>query len=243
MKEIGFSKYCITNDGKVFSLIAKRFLSESLMSSGYKKSHIKNDSGKLKNLSIHRSVALMYLDNKDNKPFVNHIDENKLNNHFTNLEWVTDSENKQSWHDNNPDKHSSIKEYTVTPKACKILKERPELGGRSFTKDNVNEICSLYQEGYRISDINKMTGFRCSVIGHLVKNNYPKWCYVVSSYSFEDIKKVERMSREAVSEICAHLTSGKGVMEVSRVTGICRSAIGEIKNRRSYVKVSCNYTW
>ena len=63
------------------------------MSSGYKKSHTKNDLDEWKNLSIHRAVAMMYVDNPDNKPFVNHIDENKLNNHYTNLEWVTASEN------------------------------------------------------------------------------------------------------------------------------------------------------
>ena len=103
MKDIGFSRYCITEDGRVYSLITNKFLAETLMSSGYKKSHTKNDLDEWKNLSIHRAVAMMYVDNPDNKPFVNHIDENKLNNHYTNLEWVTDAENKQYWHNNNPE--------------------------------------------------------------------------------------------------------------------------------------------
>ena len=43
--------------------------------------------------AIHRLVALMFIPNLENKPFVNHIDGNKTNNNITNLNWVTCSEN------------------------------------------------------------------------------------------------------------------------------------------------------
>lgn len=42
---------------------------------------------------VHKLVALNFVKNVSNKPFVNHIDKNKLNNHYTNLEWVTAREN------------------------------------------------------------------------------------------------------------------------------------------------------
>lgn len=243
MKDIGFSNYCITEDGKIFSLISDRFLTNNMMTSGYEKCHIKNDDGLLKHCSIHRSVALMYVENPKDKPFVNHIDENKLNNHYTNLEWVTDAENKQLWHDNNPDKHSSIKSYTKIPKEEHILEESPELGGKDFNNETVNRICSLYRNGYRITDINKMTGFRMSVIGHLVKGNYPIWKDIVDSYNMSNIDKVKRLKEGKISEICELLSQGKGVMEVSRLTEISRTTVGGIKNRRFYTKVSSRYEW
>ena len=45
--------------------------------------------------AIHRAVAKAFIPNPDNKPMVNHIDGNKLNNNACNLEWVTCSENHQ----------------------------------------------------------------------------------------------------------------------------------------------------
>ena len=243
MKDIGFSRYCITEDGRVYSLITNKFLAETLMSSGYKKSHTKNDLDEWKNLSIHRAVAMMYVDNPDNKPFVNHIDENKLNNHYTNLEWVTDAENKQYWHNNNPEKHSSIKEYTKLPEKEIILDCTPELGGKDFTEETVRKICSLYQGGYRITDICKITGFRQTVIGHLVKGNYPNWKSIVDSYDMSHITKVERLKDDKISEICELLSQGKGVMEVTRLTGVERTTVGGIKNRRYYTKISNKYEW
>jgi hypothetical protein len=56
--------------------------------SGYKRINVNN-----KSYLFHRLVALTFLENPENKEFVNHIDGNKLNNQLTNLEWATCLEN------------------------------------------------------------------------------------------------------------------------------------------------------
>lgn len=47
-----------------------------------------------RSVCVHRLLALAFIPNPHKKPQVNHIDGNKLNYALSNLEWVTDSENK-----------------------------------------------------------------------------------------------------------------------------------------------------
>lgn len=44
-------------------------------------------NNKSKYFKIHRLVAFVFIENTDNLPQVNHIDENKMNNNINNLEW------------------------------------------------------------------------------------------------------------------------------------------------------------
>ncbi len=52
-------------------------------------------NGKFKGYSVHRLVAIHFIDNPNNLPEVNHKDGNKQNNCKGNLEWATSSGNKK----------------------------------------------------------------------------------------------------------------------------------------------------
>ena len=89
----GFSNYCVTASGRVFSTITGTYLVGNFSFDGYLRALLKRDSGGYITIGIHRLVAMAYIPNPENKPEVNHIDGDKLNNCVENLEWVWGWEN------------------------------------------------------------------------------------------------------------------------------------------------------
>ena len=79
---------CIRKNGRSI-LYPKKILKNRILTNGYVGNEIKGTP-----ISIHRMVAELFVPNPENKPHVNHKDGNKQNNHYTNLEWVTQSENE-----------------------------------------------------------------------------------------------------------------------------------------------------
>lgn len=67
-------------------------LKQSNTTTGYKKVELAKD-GKKKSLKVHRLVAIAFIPNPMNKPYINHIDGNPINNCVENLEWCTQHEN------------------------------------------------------------------------------------------------------------------------------------------------------
>ncbi|AGI11221.1 putative HNH endonuclease [Lactococcus phage phi7] len=83
----GFEKYEVSNLGKVRNIKSGRVLKPYLhKESGYLRLFL-CENNKKKNLLLHRIIATAFIDNPEEKPRVNHIDKNKLNNDLSNLKW------------------------------------------------------------------------------------------------------------------------------------------------------------
>ena len=122
----------------------EKLLKQSFTSTGYKKVELYKD-GKRKSFKVHRLVAIAFIPNPDNKPEVNHIDGNKINNNIDNLEWVTSSEN-------------SIHAYET---------------GLSPNKKELDEIriIELYNKGASKEEISRMFDVSNVVIARILKEN------------------------------------------------------------------------
>lgn len=129
-------EYMISDSGAV-----KRVSSGRINSIRDKKGYLVTDlyrDGKRKTVRVHRLVAEEYLPNPDNKPEVNHIDGNKHNNFYSNLEWVSKKENcRHAWENS-----------LARPSYGMLGKKNPNAGrkGRPFRIVETGEIFQTLQD-------------------------------------------------------------------------------------------------
>lgn len=90
----GYENYSVSSWGRVRNDITRDLLHQEKHEKGYMRVDLFDEDRRRKHMKVHRLVAQAFVPNPDGKPDVNHIDGNNRNNSFTNLEWVTDAENK-----------------------------------------------------------------------------------------------------------------------------------------------------
>ena len=93
-----FSNYAVSQSGVIYSRKFDRPLGQRVNNCGYKVINIICDNGQKMCTGVHRLVAITFLDNKRGLEEVSHIDDNRLNNDASNLEWITREANLNKAH-------------------------------------------------------------------------------------------------------------------------------------------------
>jgi len=137
----GLERYQITPDGQVYNTRTKRWIKPFVTRLGYYSYGLSNGSKRL-NYCTHRLVAFTYIGLPLNKKHeIDHIDENKGNNHYSNLQWISHSDNVR-------------KSFKLGTRGCWWLgKSRPQftLEHRKKMADAKFKAINMYLNGVKIN--------------------------------------------------------------------------------------------
>lgn len=115
-----YEEYFISKDGRVWSTKSNRFLVSSINAVGYYVITLMKDR-KEKAMLMHRLLGVMFIQNPQNKPEINHKNGIKHDNSIENLEWVTPSENIRHSYDELGRVHSNIGMFGFRHNNAKII--------------------------------------------------------------------------------------------------------------------------
>lgn len=127
--------YEVSNYGRIKGLNCNwqskpkiNILKGGIITCGYRQVLLYKNKGR-KAYLVHRLVGAAFISNPNSLPAINHKDGNKLNNHVSNLEWITNSRNrfhafeiglcKQETGENNPNSKYTKETVLAVRKAYK----------------------------------------------------------------------------------------------------------------------------
>lgn len=155
-------RYQVSNLGRVYGKKSKVYIKFGKNVKGYLCVNGQKENGRSFKRFAHRLVAIAFIDNPNNKPFVNHIDGNKENNSVDNLEWCT------------------AKENSTHAVETGLYKRGEDCGKRSkLTNEDVHFIRKHYKKGcftYGVKPLARLFGVSPSTVSCVVKRR--NWTHI-----------------------------------------------------------------
>jgi hypothetical protein len=222
----GYEKYYqVSNLGGVKSLTRKMIRSNGIIQTfkerilkpctdtkGYL-SVVLSKNNKANSFRIHRLVAKHFVPNIERKPQVNHIDGDKLNNNFNNLEWCTNKENQ---------KHATLNK----------LHARGEKAGKS--KLTEKQVIDIFQSKESTRKLGKKYNVHNATVFQI--KNGDTWTdvtYKLVKYR-NPVGSVGKLSREDILLIRYSNLSPSYLCVLFRVK---KALISKIQLQQSYIEV------
>lgn len=166
--------YYVSKEGGIYSTYGQkegelRKVQPAEVGAGYLQAQLMTKENKTRKVYVHRIVGLAFVEGYQEGLVINHKDEIKVNNHYKNLEWITQKEN--------------VNYGTRTARQSKACQKRvegidPNTGITCLTFDSVNE---AMEAGYTAKGISQASrGEWCNHCSHGGKDVYKgyKWRYV-----------------------------------------------------------------
>lgn len=213
----------ISENGDVYSLPRKKILAQAFNWVGYKVVTVTDDHGFRAPRKVHRLVYLAFVGKLDPSKVIDHKDDNKLNNHYTNLQQITSSKN-------------SIKSFITGKNKDKAV----------WSKEFIEEICKLIVKNLSEKEIFETLGIdyesnrkQCNIlIGKLRRNEIHSDItskYDLSNYITSINKKDVKLSVNQVKVLYIRLLfDDVSVAELARLYGITYSTACKIRDKKTW---------
>lgn len=230
------TKYTISKDGSVVNTkTGKPMKPGKVYNTDYLSIRLQDaDAGLHKKYLVHRLVAEVFIPNPENLPEVNHINLDKKCNKVSNLEWIDKRGNSLHAINNN-----------VGPF------QRGEANRTSkYTDEQVERVCEMLSKGISPKEINIATGVSKAMIS-MIKIGKVR-THQSDKYSIKSVRKKDMygdnhpnniITSDVAKTICEYLQNGYKAKDISKLLGIKKYIIDNIKYRSAWTSISCNYIW
>ena len=213
----GFPGYKVTPSGVVYGKTGRK-LWQQLNIDGYPVVYMRDTTGKQHCKRVHRLVALEFVPNPDpeNLPIVNHLDSDRTNCHYSNLEWTDFSGNVQH-----------------------AMKTNEQLykNNTNLKDDQVVMICEMIQDCYTNFEIRDSTGLSVDIIKKI--RSRKTWENISENYTFPI--SVGKTFKHVVEWICHRLNEGmttKQIVEMNYHSTVTVDVVKSIRQGNSYSEIS-----
>lgn len=178
-----------------------------------------------KNTYVHKMVADAWVPNDDltNKTQVNHIDGDKHNNFYSNLEWCTPSQNQQHAVQND------------------LKGSGEDLYNASMTAETAHLVCRLLCQGYRPKDIAETYDLSKDVVRKIKDGS--TWFEIRQQYNIHHTFKTE-FSETTVRWVCDKIILGFADIAISKMSSNKNLTVIDVKrirNKIRYIEISNEY--
>lgn len=141
-----FNDYLVNEDGKIFSKKTNKEILPAYNQSGYMLYCLIDNEGKKQTVYAHRAVYESFVGNIIEGYEINHIDCNKKNNHFTNLNLLTHRENCLYNRDNSKngfcrliDEDGNVMYFESQKSCAEYLNVYPSIVSKIISKNEIPE--------------------------------------------------------------------------------------------------------
>lgn len=189
-------------------------------------------NGKHKNKTLHRLLMESFVPNPENKPHIDHIDGNRLNNNLNNLRWVTQKENN-----NNPVTKGKLwRGDNRDDIVRKMLETRSNNGGKyspikiyAYTKHG-----EFFKSYYSIGEAARIMGVDAKRIQSILNNNHKQVCgYIWSTVMRDDFIYVEQ-KHKSLKPVQQLDSKGNIIKEWESLSSLARE-INNVMEHKSFL--------